>query len=62
MYHRTRWTPKKITQRLGLIAPLAYIKRKTLPPFRYRDLEDALTPPPIEIGLDDSSWQEIDAY
>lgn len=62
MYHRTRWTPKKITQRLKLIEPLAYIKRKTLPAFRYRDLDDALTPPPIETGLDDSSWQQVDAY
>jgi alpha-mannosidase len=62
MYHRTRWTPKKIEQRLGLIAPLVYIKRKPLPAFRYRDLDHALTPPPIETHLDDSNWQEIDAY
>ena len=62
MYHRTRWTPKKIGQRLELITPLVYIKRKSLPSFRYRDLNDALTPPPIELSVDDSTWQEIDAY
>jgi len=62
MYHRTRWTPEKIKQRIGLIAPLAYIKRKSLPAFRYRELESALTPPPIGIAVDDSGWQEIEAH
>jgi len=35
MYHRTRWTPEKIKQRLGLITPLVNIKRKSLSSFRY---------------------------
>lgn len=35
MYHRQRWTPEKIKQRLTLIAPLVYAKRKSLPSFRY---------------------------
>ncbi|MGE5375657.1 MAG: alpha-mannosidase, partial [Bacteroidota bacterium] len=61
MYHRTRWTPEKITQRLALIAPLVYSKRKSLSSFRYRELMDALTPPPIGPDVDDSKWQEIDA-
>jgi alpha-mannosidase len=62
MYHRTRWTPEKIKQRLELIAPLVYIKRKSLPSFRYRELESALTPPPVGMEVDDSNWQEIDAH
>ena len=61
MYHRTRWTPEKIKQRLDLIASLVYIKRKSLPSFRYRELESALTPPPTGADVDDSNWQEIDA-
>jgi alpha-mannosidase len=61
MYHRMRWTPEKIKQRLELIAPLVYIKRRFLPSFRYRELESALTPPPIGINVSDSAWQEINA-
>lgn len=61
MYHKQRWTPEKIKQRLELIAPLIYIKRKSLPSFKYRELANPLTPPPIEIHTDDSVWKEIDA-
>jgi alpha-mannosidase len=62
MYHRTRWTPKKIKQRLELIAPLVYINRKSLPSFRYRELDSALALPPVGLAVDDSDWQEIDAH
>ena len=62
MYHKQRWTLEKIKLRLELIAPLVYIKRKPLPSFRYRELEDALTPPQIGMDVDDSDWQEIDAH
>ena len=62
MYHRTRWTPEKIKQRLELIAPLAYRKQTALPPFRYLELESALIPPPIGVDVDDSGWQEIGAH
>jgi alpha-mannosidase len=62
MYHRIRWTPGKIKQRLELIAPLVTLKRKSLPSFHYRDLDNALTPPPIEVVVDVSGWQEIDAH
>ena len=62
MYHKQRWTPKKIKQRLELIAPLVYIKRKSLPSFRYRELDSALAPPPVELDVDDSNWQEVDAH
>ncbi len=59
MYHRIRWTPEKIKQRLDLIAPLVYVKRKSLPAFHYRELENAITPPPIGLDVEDSNWQEI---
>ncbi|RPJ21849.1 MAG: alpha-mannosidase [Chloroflexi bacterium] len=62
MYHRIRWTPEKIKQRLELIAPQVYIKRKSLPSFRYRELDSALTPPPIDEEVDVSGWQELDAH
>src|SRR5574339_335394 len=62
MYHRTRWTPKKIEQLLDLIIPLVYIKKESLPSFRFRELESALTPPPIGVEVDDSAWQAIDAH
>lgn len=61
MYHKQRWTPEKIKQRLELIAPLVYIKRKSLPSFKYRELANPLTPPPIEISVDDLKWKEINA-
>ena len=61
MYHRTRWTLEKISQRLALIAPLVYLKRKSLSSFHYRELADALVPPPIAMDVDDSKWQEVDA-
>src|SRR5690349_9846788 len=61
MYHKQRWTSEKIKQRLELIAPLVYIRRKLLHSFRYMELENALTPPQIGTGVDDSDWQEISA-
>src|SRR5574338_1345111 len=61
MYHRTRWTLEKITQRLALITPLVYRNEKSLPAFRYLELADALVPPPIGMDVDDSTWPEIDA-
>jgi alpha-mannosidase len=61
MYHKQRWTAEKIQQRLDLITPLVYIKRKALPSFKYRELANPLTLPPIAVDVDDSQWQEIDA-
>jgi alpha-mannosidase len=61
MYHRARWTLEKIKHRLELIVPLVYIKKKSLSSFRYRELESALTLPPVGVDIDDSSWQEINA-
>ncbi|HLO34097.1 MAG TPA: alpha-mannosidase [Anaerolineales bacterium] len=62
MYHRTHWTPEKIKQRLELISPLVYIKRKFLPSFRYRELDNAITPPPVGMDVDDAHWQELNAH
>jgi alpha-mannosidase len=62
MYHRTRWTPEKIKQRLELIAPLVYLKQKALRSFRYHELDGSLAPPPLHADVDDSSWQEINAH
>src|SRR5215211_4734294 len=59
MYHRTRWTPEKIKQRLEMILPLVYIKRKAIPSFFYRELDDALAAAPIDVDVDDLKWLEI---
>ncbi len=61
MYHKQRWTPEKIKQRLELILPLVYINRKNISPFRYRDLASPVVPAPAQIDVDDSQWQEISA-
>ena len=61
MYHKLRWTPEKIKQRLELITPLVYTKRKNLPSFRYRELMDPITPPPVQSDVDDTQWKEVDA-
>ena len=61
MYHRQRWTLEKIRQRLGLIAPLAYIKTAPLPAFRYKELDSPLSSPPVAPNVDDSKWPEIGA-
>ena len=61
MYHLQSWTTEKIKQRLELISPLVYIKRKALPSFRYKELASATAQPPIVVNIDDSQWKEIDS-
>ena len=61
MYHRQRWTPEKIKARLDLISSLVYIKRKALPSFKYLNLMSPTEPPPVQVDVDDSQWQEVDA-
>ena len=61
MYHKQRWTPEKIKQRLSLIAPLAYIKRADLPSFKYLELPNPLAAPPVQGKADDMQWTEIKA-
>lgn len=56
MYHRQRWTPEKIKQRLTLIAPLVYAKRKSLPSFRYFERKRGQVK--IQMGLAvESAWE-----
>ena len=61
MYHKQRWTPEKIKQRLNLIAPLVYRNRKKLPSFKCLELSSPLILPPIQTDVDDSQWVEIEA-
>lgn len=61
MYHKQRWTPEKIKQRIHLIAPLVYSKHKNLPSFKYLALTSPLAPPPTQTDVDDSQWVEINA-
>jgi alpha-mannosidase len=61
MYHKIRWTPEKIKQRLAVIAPLVYIKNSNLPSFHFQELAAPTAPPPIGIDVDDSTWPEISA-
>ncbi|MEO8358038.1 MAG: alpha-mannosidase [Chloroflexota bacterium] len=62
MYHKQRWTPEKIKQRLELISPLVYRKRKSLSSFLYRELDSAIVPAPVGMDVDDSKWPEINAH
>jgi hypothetical protein len=62
MYHRTRWTPEKIKQRLELIIPLVYVKRKLLCSFRFHELESVLSCPPVKLEVDECARPEISAY
>jgi alpha-mannosidase len=57
--HTIRWTAKKIAQRLALIAPLVYRRRRELPPFRYLELDGPLAPPPVGPDVDDSAWATV---
>jgi len=61
MYHKIRWTPEKIRQRLELIAPLVYIRQHGLPSFRYRELAGPDTSLSSELHVDDSTWKEVSA-
>ena len=61
MYHRQRWTLEKIKQRLKLIEPLVYAKRKSLPSFRYQEVNGLLVPSPVGNDVDDTQWLEIAA-
>jgi alpha-mannosidase len=62
MYHRTRWTPEKIRQRLELIMPLVYRKQEDLPFFRYQELDEPRVPAPVGVEEDDSNWQVINPH
>lgn len=59
MYHKTHWTLNKIQSRLDLIKPLVYRRQQPVQPFRYRELEGPLAPPPVGPEVDDSNWKMI---
>jgi alpha-mannosidase len=59
MYHKTRWTPQKIAQRIALIEPLVYRRRHPLSSFHYLDLPDPETAPIIGADVDRNDWQTI---
>lgn len=64
MYHQTRFTARKIEQRIKLIEPLVYRKRHLIAPFRF---QTAAAPPhtapldvqPVGVDVDDSGWETI---
>jgi alpha-mannosidase len=60
MLHQIRWTSRKLADRLRLIEPLVYRRQEQLPPFRYLPLDGPLDQPPIEIEVDDSTWDVIE--
>lgn len=59
MRHQIRWTSKKIHQRLGLVQNFVYRQRQSLAPFRYKKLDTPLSPPPINLDVDDDDWDVI---
>ena len=58
-FHDIRLTSKKIRQRLRLIEPLVYRRRRPLPHFQYLELESPLVDPPVSPQVDDGNWQSI---
>jgi alpha-mannosidase len=60
MLHTIRWTPKKIAQRLALIAPLIYRRSEPIVPFRFQALTGPEEPPALDAG--DSSGAVIEPY
>ena len=59
MFHSTHWTEKKIAARLKQIEPLRHRSKRLLQPFRYKDLPDPQTPPPLNEPTED--WETLEA-
>ena len=59
MLHGIRWTWEKIRQRLMLIEPLAYHRRRPLSPFQYHRLASPAVDPPVSPQIDDGCWPSI---
>ena len=62
MYHKIHWTLEKIQQRIQQLEPFVYWRKLSLPPFRFQELPDASTPPPVEPQVDTSAWPVIEPY
>ena len=60
MLHDIRWTAEKIAQRIALVDSLVYRRRLALPHFRLLELADVETEPPLDPGVDDSSWPLVE--
>jgi len=59
MYHKMRFAPQKIAQRLELIEPLVYRRSLALPGLRFLRLESPLAAPPVGLDVDDSAWEVV---
>ncbi|MDJ0825394.1 MAG: glycoside hydrolase family 38 C-terminal domain-containing protein [Rhodobacter sp.] len=57
--HRLRYTAEKIRQRIALIRPLIYAKRRAIPEFRLCELPDAGAEPPLDADAGD--WPTVPA-
>jgi len=63
MYHKIRWTAKKITQRIKLVESLVYRHKSDLPSFRIHILPDSEPDTPlVSPEEDDSTWPVIEPY
>src|SRR4051794_28114576 len=60
MLHKIHWTADKIAQRLQVVESLVYRRRQPLDAFRYHQLPDPLTSPPLDAA--DQEWPQIAAY
>ena len=60
MLHTTRWTTRKLGQRLSMIERLVYRRQQPLPPFRYATLADPMEAPLTGADVDDSGWTVVE--
>ncbi len=58
--HKTRWTSRKIAQRIDLVESLVYRQRHPIAPFRYTTLPGPMEAPPVGTDVDDSDWPVIE--
>lgn len=59
MDHEFSFTLERVQQRLALLASHEYVRREPLPPFRYLELEDEGSLPPVGPDVDDANWPVI---
>ncbi|HIB69522.1 MAG TPA: alpha-mannosidase, partial [Phycisphaerales bacterium] len=59
MFHSTHWTEKKVAARLKQIEPLRHRSKILLQPFRYKELPDPQTPPPLDEPTE--NWHILEA-
>ncbi len=59
MLHQIRWTSQKLQRRISFLETQIYKQRQIIKPFRCRYLKDSRDAPPVDPGLDDSTWDLI---